>query len=148
MTDIIFFSNEKEFENWLLSNHTVKNEIWLGYYKKKTGFCELDWSQSVDVALCFGWIDGIRKSIDDSRFKIRFTPRKANSVWSSVNVRKVEKLIQLGRMRPEGLKLYRSRKDIKGYSVTNRNVELKKEYEEKFRENNSAWEFFTKLAPS
>lgn len=148
MADIIFFHNDKEFENWLLKNHSTKNELWVGYHKKKTEISAFTWSLSVDVALCFGWIDGIRKSIDDYSYKIRFSPRKQNSVWSAVNVKKVEKLIQLGRMKPEGLKLYNSRKDLRGYSSQKRKIKLKKEYEVKIKDNIKAWDFFSNLAPS
>lgn len=149
MEEIIFFSNEKDFTNWLEENHTKKNELWVGYYRKNTGInSKFTWSKSVDVALCFGWIDGIRKSIDEQRYKIRFTPRKVDSVWSEVNVNKVKSLIELGKMKPLGLELFNKRNDVKGYSSTQRNIILDKKYENQIRANKQAWNFFSNLAPS
>jgi uncharacterized protein YdeI (YjbR/CyaY-like superfamily) len=100
------------------------------------------------VALCFGWIDGIRKTIDEQCYKIRFTPRKITSVWSAVNVNKVKVLIQLGKMKPAGMHLFNNRTDAQGYSSEQRNVQLAREYEEQIKANQPAWLFFTNLAPS
>lgn len=147
MTEVIFFNNQEEFSDWLLKNADT-NEIWLGYFKKSTGRVTLTWSESVDVALCFGWVDGIRKTIDEDRYKIRFTPRKITSVWSAVNVKKVNALISNGKMRPAGLHLFNNRTDKEGYSSETRNVLLDKKYEEKIKENQKAWLFLTDLAPS
>jgi uncharacterized protein YdeI (YjbR/CyaY-like superfamily) len=102
----------------------------------------------VDVALCYGWIDGNRKTIDDQSYKIRFTPRKMVSVWSAVNVKKVEALIQQGKMKSAGLHLFNNRSDAQGYSSEDRNVPLAVEYELQLRANSLAWEYFSKLAPS
>lgn len=147
MGDVIFFSNQEEFSDWLEEHHAEASEVWVGYFRKSTGHASLTWSASVDVALCFGWIDGIRKSIDKQRYKIRFTPRKVNSVWSAVNVKKVKALIQLRKMRPEGMHVFNNRTDAQGYSSEQRNVELTKEYEEQIKANQTAWLFFTNLAP-
>ncbi len=147
MTDVIFFNNQEEFSDWLLKN-SGNSEIWLGYFKKSTGRVTLTWSESVDVALCFGWVDGIRKTIDEDHYKIRFTPRKMTSVWSAVNVKKVNALISTGKMRPAGLHLFNNRTDKEGYSSETRNVLLDKKYEEKIKENEKAWLFLTDLAPS
>lgn len=147
MVDLIFFTSEDEFIEWL-EEHTEATEIWVGYFKKSTGRASLTWSNSVDVALCFGWIDGIRKTIDDQSYKIRFTPRKINSVWSAVNVDKVNSLIQLKRMRPAGMRLFNNRIDAKGYSSDQRNVPFAKEYEKQLKANQQAWYFFSSLAPS
>jgi uncharacterized protein YdeI (YjbR/CyaY-like superfamily) len=147
MVDVIFFNNQEEFSDWLEENAEA-SELWVGYFKKGTGRESLTWSTSVDVALCFGWIDGIRKTIDEQSYKIRFTPRKITSVWSAVNVKKVKALIQLGKMKPAGMHLFNNRTDAEGYSSEQRNVPLAKEYEEQVEANQSAWLFFTHLAPS
>lgn len=147
MVDVIFFNNQEEFSNWL-EEHAEASELWVGYFKKSAGHTSLTWSESVDVALCFGWIDGIRKSIDGQSYKIRFTPRKITSVWSAVNVNKAKALIQLGKMKPAGMHLFNNRTDAQGYSSEKRNVQLAREYEEKIKENKSAWLFFTDLALS
>jgi uncharacterized protein YdeI (YjbR/CyaY-like superfamily) len=120
----------------------------VGYFKKSTGRESLTWSSSVDVALCFGWIDGIRKTIDEQSYKIRFTPRKLKSEWSAVNVVKVKALLKLGKMKPAGIELFNKRTNKEGYSSKDRNVELAGKYEDQIKANKSAWEFFTKLAPS
>lgn len=148
METVVFFDNQDEFWHWLETYHTQANEIWVGYFRKSTGRNTLTWSDSVDVALCFGWIDGIRKTIDDQRYKIRFTPRKIHSVWSAVNVKKVNALIQCGKMKPQGLHCFNQRADKQGYSAQQRNVQLAKPYEEKLKANSSAWLFFSRLAPS
>lgn len=148
MVDVAVFRNQAEFRDWLEENHAQASEIWVVYYRKSTGRPSLTWSTSVDVSLCFGWIDGVRKSIDDQSFKIRFTPRKVGSIWSAINVNKVEEQIRLGNMRPEGLRLFNQRTDEKGYSVEHRNLCLSSEYEAKIRENRAAWLFFSSLAPS
>ena len=147
MKDVIFFKNQKEFEGWL-EGHAEASELWVGFFRKGTGWTSLTWSSSVDVALCFGWIDGIRKTIDDKSYKIRFTPRKITSVWSAVNVKKVNTLIQLEKMKPAGMHVFNNRIDAHGYSSDDRNVQLAKEYEEQIKANEPAWLFFTNLAPS
>ena len=148
MGDVVFFKNQEEFKDWLEEHHAEAIEIWVGYFGISTGRASLTWSASVDAALCFGWIDGIRKTIDKQSYKIRFTPRKVNSVWSAVNVKKVKALIQLGKMRPEGIHVFNNRTDAQGYSSEQRNVELAKEYEEQIKANQTAWLFFTNLSPS
>jgi len=147
MVDVIFFNNQEEFSDWLEENSEA-SELWVGYFKKSTGRASLTWSSSVDVALCFGWIDGIRKTIDEQSYKIRFTPRKIKSVWSAVNVKKVKTLIPLGKMRPAGMHVFNKRSDEQGYSSEHRIVPLASEYEEQIKANQPAWQFFTNLAPS
>ncbi|WP_085296791.1 YdeI/OmpD-associated family protein [Cognaticolwellia mytili] len=147
MGDVIFFNNQEEFSHWLEENSEA-SELWVGYLKKSTGRANLTWSSSVDVALCFGWVDGIRKTIDEQSYKIRFTPRKLKSVWSAVNVNKVKTLIPLGKMRPAGIHVFNNRSDEKGYSSEDRKVPLASEYEAQIKVNQSAWQFFTNLAPS
>jgi uncharacterized protein YdeI (YjbR/CyaY-like superfamily) len=145
--ELMFFTNQEDFKGWLESN-TDSVEVWVGYYKKSSGRATLSWSESVDVALCFGWIDGIRKTIDNESYKIRFTPRKKNSVWSAVNVKKVKELIILGEMKSLGIKLFEERTNKEGYSSEDRNVELAKKYEKEIKKNLKAWDFFISLAPS
>ncbi len=147
VVDVIFFNNQEEFSDWL-EKHSEASELWVGYFKKSTGRAGLTWSSSVDVALCFGWIDGIRKTIDEHSYKIRFTPRKVKSIWSAVNVEKVKALIPLGKMRPAGMHVFNKRTDEQGYSAAHRNASLTSEYEEQIKANQTAWQFFTNLAPS
>jgi uncharacterized protein YdeI (YjbR/CyaY-like superfamily) len=110
----------------------------------------MSWSQSVDQALCFGWIDGVRKSIDAESYKIRFTPRKKTSIWSAVNIKKIEQLILQNLMQPAGLEIYkiRSVENAKGYSSANRSLKLPSAYEKTFKANKKAWDYFKTLAPS
>ena len=90
--DIHFFATPEELRDWFDANHETADELWVGYYRKATGRPSVDWSQAVDEALCVGWIDGVRRSLDESRFVQRFTPRRKGSTWSAVNVAKVEAL--------------------------------------------------------
>src|SRR5437588_12125934 len=108
-----FFKTPTAFRKWLAANHAKSKELWVGYYKKASGQPSITWPESVDEALCFGWIDGIRKSIDDLRYTIRFTPRKPGSVWSSINIKRAEALVEQRRMQPAGLRAYRARTENK-----------------------------------
>jgi uncharacterized protein YdeI (YjbR/CyaY-like superfamily) len=110
----------------------------------------MNWSESVDQALCFGWIDGVRRSIDEESYCIRFTPRKKNSIWSAVNVKKVEALKKLGKMEPAGLKAYSYLTKDKSnvYSFEQKIVKLSNDYQKAFQKHEAAWEFFQKQAPS
>lgn len=148
MENIIFFTSPDEFSDWLEEHHTDAREIWVGYFRKSTGRASLTWPTSVDVALCYGWIDGIRKTIDEQSYKIRFTPRKIKSVWSAVNVKKVETLIPLGKMKPAGMHVFNNRSDVQGYTSEDRNVPLAPEFEEQIKANEPAWDFLSNLAPS
>jgi uncharacterized protein YdeI (YjbR/CyaY-like superfamily) len=144
----IFFTSPAEFYSWLEANHDSKMEVWVGFHKKATGKPTLTWSESVDQALCFGWIDGIRKPVDRESYKIRFTPRRKGSIWSAVNVKKVEALTTAGKMHEAGLKAYESRQLGRApYSFENRNLVLPAEYEKRFRANKKAWDWFQSRAP-
>lgn len=146
-----FFKTQKDLRKWFEENHNKLDEVWIGYYKKATGKPSITWPESVVEAICFGWIDGIRKSIDEERYMIRFTPRKKNSNWSTVNIEKVKKLTKLGKMKPEGIEAYKRRKEHKSkvYSYEQKIIQLDKSYEDKFKKNKKAWKFFSeKLAPS
>lgn len=146
----VFFSNTSEFRAWLEENHNKEKELVVGFYKVKTGKPSMTWSQSVDEALCFGWIDGIRKSIDEESYYIRFTPRRSTSIWSEINIKKVNNLRELGLMKPAGLKAFSRRKKGKSgiYSFENHQKKLPADFEKKFKENKTAWDFFKKQAPS
>ena len=109
----IFFESQQEFRKWLQKHHLKEIELIVGYYKIGTNKPSITWSQSVDQALCFGWIDGIRKSIDDERYCIRFTPRKKTSIWSALNITKVEELTKAGLMTRVGLKAFELRTENK-----------------------------------
>lgn len=146
----VYFRDQIEFRKWLEKNHNKESEIIVGYYKVATGKPSLSWSQSVDQAICFGWIDGIRRSIDEERYCIRFTPRKPTSVWSNVNIKKVEELKKKGLMTEPGLRIYDNRKDNKSgiYSFEKEASNLDDASESVFRSNQVAWDFFVKQAPS
>src|SRR5258706_12223164 len=141
---ILYFRSPSDFRNWLQKNHATATELWVGFYKKSSGKPSLTWPESVDEALCFGWIDGVRKSIDDISYKIRFSPRKPVSVWSSVNMRRAEVLVEEGRMRTAGLKAFQARKENKSgiYSYEQRRDELEEPYASLLRKNQTAWNFF------
>ena len=146
----IFFAKQSDFRKWFLKNHKKATELLVGFYKVESGKPSLTWSQSVDEALCFGWIDSVRKSIDGESYCIRFTPRNPESIWSAVNIKKAEELIKLGLMQPEGLELYKNRKveNAKLYSYENKPEQLPLEFEKKFKANKPAWEFFSKQPSS
>jgi len=139
-----FFKTPPAFRKWLEAHQATSKELWVGFYKKGSGKPSIDWPQSVDEALCFGWIDGIRKSIDEESYQIRFTPRKPRSVWSAVNIRNVERLVKEKRMRPAGLKAFEVRKEYRSgiYSYEQRSAELVEPYLGKLKRNQAAWKFF------
>ncbi|WP_370900657.1 YdeI/OmpD-associated family protein [Chryseobacterium gossypii] len=146
----VFFNNPEEFRNWLEKNHLTEKELLVGFYKVGTLKPSMSWSESVDQALCFGWIDGVRKSIDEESYSIRFTPRKPTSTWSTINIRKVEELTKAGLMKPAGLKAFELRKEEKSgiYSHEKETAKLDPQYEKQFKTHKKAWEFFTSQAPS
>ncbi len=147
-----FFKKQEDFRKWLAKYHDQKEELYVGYYKKSTGKTSITWPQSVDEALCYGWIDGVRKSIDEESYMIRFTPRRANSIWSAVNLKKVEELKKKGLMQEKGLAIHAKRKDpnSKGYSFEQKenDVKLSNEFEAIFKKNKKAWACFQSMAPS
>ncbi len=148
--DPIFFSSPEAFRSWLEENHASAQEQWVGFWKRATGRPSLTWSESVDQALCFGWIDGVRRSLGEDAYAIRFTPRKAASSWSAVNVRKAEELIAGGLMRPAGLKLFQGRQPEKTnlYSYEREHAALRAEEERELRANEKAWAYFEARPPS
>jgi uncharacterized protein YdeI (YjbR/CyaY-like superfamily) len=145
-----FFKTPAAFRGWLAAHHATSNELWVGFYKKGSGKPSLTWPESVDEALCFGWIDGIRKSIDEESYRIRFTPRKPTSVWSAVNIKNVAKLIEENRMQPPGMNAFAARKENRSgiYSYEQRSAELVEPYLAKLKRNKTAWKFFQAQPPS
>jgi uncharacterized protein YdeI (YjbR/CyaY-like superfamily) len=148
--EAIYFNSPPDFRNWLEANHQTSTELLVGFYKVGSGKCNMTWSEAVDEALCFGWIDGVKKSVDHERYTHRFSPRRRNSIWSLVNIKKVEQLTEAGRMREAGLYIFNSRKpDSSGiYSFEQKNIQLSGELEKQFRDNKAAWEFFEQQPPS
>lgn len=144
-----FFRSSAHFRRWLERNHDKRAEVWVGYYKKSTGRPTMTWAESVDEALCFGWIDGIRKAIDEISYTIRFTPRRQNSVWSAVNIRNVQRLIDGGRMQPPGLAAFEARREDRCeiYSYEQRPRELPASFAKQMRKNKVAWQFFHAQPP-
>ena len=144
-----FFSSPEQFRQWLEQNHDSASELLVGFHKKSSGKKSITYAEALDEALCFGWIDGVRKNLNETSYTIRFTPRKARSIWSLVNVRHVERLKKEGRMQPPGLEAY-ARRDPKRtgiYAFENAPRELSPGYKKIFRENKKAWEFFEKQPP-
>lgn len=146
----IFFADQSLFRKWLEAHHSTSNELLVGFYKKDSGKPSMTWPESVDQALCFGWIDSVRRSLDKDSYCIRFTPRKPTSIWSAVNIAKVEKMTKLGLMQPAGLKAFSLRKAEKSkvYSFENDAKQLSAPLQKKFKANPQAWEFFSAQAPS
>jgi uncharacterized protein YdeI (YjbR/CyaY-like superfamily) len=142
--ELQFFEAPEEFRSWLRQHHATADELWVGFYKKGSGRPSITWPEAVDEALCFGWIDGLRKSIDEVSYRIRFTPRRPGSTWSAVNVRRAEALVEAGRMEPAGLAAFtRRREDRTGsYSFEQGKVAFAEELEAELRGNAKAWEFF------
>ncbi len=145
-----FFSEPAEFRSWLEAHHADQSELLVGFYKRGTGKPSMTWPESVDQALCFGWIDGVRKRLDEDSYTIRFTPRKPRSIWSAVNIRRVEELTAQGLMQPAGTKAFEARSAERSsiYAYEQRPASLPEPDEQQFRANAAAWEFFQSQAPS
>jgi len=144
-----FFKSGDEFRSWLEKNHDKQNELLLGFYKKASAKGGITYPKALDEALAFGWIDGVRKSLDDASYTIRFTPRKQKSIWSIVNIKRVGELAKLGRMRPSGLAAFKGRdlKRAKLYSYERKTSKLDGELEKRLKANKKAWEFFQAQPP-
>ena len=145
-----FFKTPSDFRKWLAAHHAIETELWVGFYKKDSGKASITWPQSVDEALCFGWIDGIRKNIDEVSYMIRFSPRKQRSTWSAVNIKRVPELIEQGLMEEAGLKAFLARQENRSgiYSYEQRSPELPAQYAKKLKKNTAAWKFFQAQPPS
>ncbi len=143
-----FFTTQFDFRRWLEENHEKESELIVGFYKVGSGKPSMTWSEAVDQALCFGWIDGVRRSIDAESYSNRFTPRRANSNWSAVNIKKVEELTAKGLMKPTGIAAFEKRKEEKSgiYAYENELKQFSDEFEKRFKANEKAWDFFQKQA--
>jgi uncharacterized protein YdeI (YjbR/CyaY-like superfamily) len=148
-TDVTYFKTPADFRKWFEKNQESSQVLWVGFYKKGSGKPSITWPESVDEALCFGWIDGIRKSLDEASYTIRFTRRKQGSVWSAVNTKRAQELIELGRMRPAGLAAFQARTEDRSsrYSYEQQGAKLVGEYEKKFKANRRAWKFWSSQPP-
>src|SRR4030095_8605640 len=146
----IFFATQSDLRKWFEKNHDKEKELWLGFYKTSSGKQSVTWLESVDQSLCFGWIDGVRKSLGRDSYVIRFTPRKAKSIWSAINIKKIKELTKLGLMRQAGIDAFNKRDEKKSrvYSFEQKNIKLDKDFEKKFRQNKQAWKFFQSQPPS
>ncbi len=145
-----FFKSADEFRQWLAKHHAQAHELWVGFYKTKSGKAGITYQEALDQALCYGWIDAIRKSIDDTRYTIRFVPRKLQSIWSVVNTKRVGELTKRGLMQPSGLKVFKERdlKQTKKYSFEQSNPQLDAASAKKLKANKKAWDFFQSQAPT
>ena len=146
----LFFATAAQWRRWLATHHARKDEVLVGFYKRSSGRHSITWPESVDEALCFGWIDGIRRSIDAESYTIRFTPRRKGSIWSAVNVRRVAELTKRRRMRAAGLRAFQARTAAKTaiYSFEQRKTtQLPPAYAKRFKANAGAWSFFSARPP-
>jgi len=141
----IFFAKPITFRAWLEKNHQAKDELWVGFYRKASGRPSISWPEAVDEALCFGWIDGLRKTIDAESYKIRFTPRRPTSNWSAINIRRMKELMHERRVRPAGMKAFQKRVPERSgiYSYENRKTATLSDAAVRlFRVEREAWKFF------
>ncbi len=145
-----FFDSASTFRAWLKKNHLSAQELLAGFHKTASGRKGISYSEALDEALCFGWIDGVRKNIDSKRWSIRFSPRKPGSIWSLVNIGHVRRLTRAGKMSAAGLAVFRNRDRKKSqiYSYENRNKPFEPQYAKKFKSNKKAWDFFVAQTPS
>ena len=150
MTAPRFFRDAGSFGRWLASHHASETELWVGLYKKHVAHRGMTYAEAVEEALCWGWIDGVMRRLDDDRTMQRFTPRKAKSTWSVVNVTKVKALVAAGRMRPPGLATFKARDPQRTgiYSFEKAPAEFSPPQARLFKKNSSAWKWFSAQAPS
>jgi uncharacterized protein YdeI (YjbR/CyaY-like superfamily) len=146
---IVFFRTPAALRAWFARNHATRTELWVGFYKVGSGKPSVTWPESVDEALCCGWIDGIRKTIDRESYKIRFTPRKKTSIWSAVNIRRFKVLVEEKRMLPAGLTAFEAKRENKSgvYSYEQRRSELEQPYLGRFKKHKAAFAFFSAQPP-
>jgi uncharacterized protein YdeI (YjbR/CyaY-like superfamily) len=145
------FERPEDFRAWLEQHHDSERELWVGYYKRGSGKASMTWPESVDEALCFGWIDAIRKSIDAERYMIRFTPRRVGSIWSAVNIGRVAAITDDGRMQPAGRKAFEARREDRSgiYSYEQRDKAVfDRAFEKRFRAKKKAWASFEAMPRS
>jgi uncharacterized protein YdeI (YjbR/CyaY-like superfamily) len=149
-TGVTYFRMPADLRKWFRANHAGAAELWIGFHKKDTGKPSITWQESVDEALCVGWIDGIRKSLGPESYTIRFTPRRKGSIWSAVNIARVNVLTAEKRMRPAGVQAFAARQENKSgiYSYEQRRDQLEDPYAGLLKKNKAAWEFFEAQPPS
>ena len=149
MTKIVHFSSPEEFRKWLAKNHASATELFVGFYKTASAKKGATYAQALDEALCFGWIDGVRRSVDSDSYMIRFTLRKPKSIWSLVNVRHVKRLQKAGKMAEPGLKAFALREKQRTgiYSFEQKRPGLSTKFKKLFRANGPAWKFLSRQAP-
>jgi uncharacterized protein YdeI (YjbR/CyaY-like superfamily) len=145
----VFFRSAAEFRRWLQKNHDVATEVFVGFYKKDSGKKGITYREALDEALCFGWIDGVRRRVDDHSYTNRFSPRTKRSIWSAVNIERVHELIAAGRMAPPGKRAFEGRDETRAklYSYERETCELAPEYQKQFRARGKAWAFFERQPP-
>ena len=146
----VFFATPEDLRAWFQANTATAPELWVGFYKRASRRPSVTWPESVDEALCVGWIDGIRKKLDHESYTIRFTPRRRGSTWSTLNIQRVELLARQQRMQPAGLLAFANRRDNKSgiYSYEERTEHLPESYLSQMRKQPSAWKFFHAQPPS
>ena len=146
---IKFFKKPADFRKWFETHHDSETELWVGFYKKDSSKPSITWPQSVDEALCFGWIDGVRKRIDEISYKIRFTPRRQRSIWSAVNIKRANELSEQGLMQPAGLTAFAARQDNRSgiYAYEQRSAELPEQYAKLLKKSAVAWKFYQAQPP-
>src|SRR5712671_2222343 len=146
---IVHFSSQEEFRKWLVKHHAGTSELFVAFHKKSSGKKGATYCEALDEALCFGWIDGVRRSLNAESYVIRFTPRKSKSIWSLVNVRHVERLQKAGKMAEPGRKAFAAREQHRTgiYSFEQKRPGLSAKYKKLFSANTRAWEFFARQAP-
>jgi uncharacterized protein YdeI (YjbR/CyaY-like superfamily) len=144
-----FFPDASALRQWFEIHHATETELLIGFYKVSSGKPSIKWEESVDEAICFGWIDGVRKSIDRETYCIRFTQRKPESNWSAINIRKAKSLKKKGLMHPRGLAAFGKKKKERSavYSYENRPLKLSADFQKKFKEARKGWDFFSSQAP-
>lgn len=144
-----FFRTGDAFRRWLKTNHDKRDELWVGFYRKDSGKGGITYAQALDEALCYGWIDGIRKKLDEESFTTRFTPRKPRSIWSNVNVKHVARLTSEGRMQPPGIAAFEKKDESRSgvYAFERETAQLEPEMIERFKRDRVAWKFFESQPP-
>jgi uncharacterized protein YdeI (YjbR/CyaY-like superfamily) len=144
-----FFATPKAFNDWLAKYHQTEDVLWLCYYKKHTGKPTISWEESVEEALCYGWIDGLKKTRDEESYKVRFTPRRKTSIWSPTNLKTIKKLIKENRLQPAGLAIYEERKKdhAEPYENMKKDFTLTESYLKALKKASKAWEYYKSLPP-
>jgi uncharacterized protein YdeI (YjbR/CyaY-like superfamily) len=147
--NVTYFRTPADLRRWFQANHRKADELWVGFYKRGSGQASITWPESVDEALCAGWIDGIRKKIDEDRYTIRFSPRRPTSIWSTVNIRRMKELAADGRVLPAGEKAFAARRENKSgiYSYEQRRDRLEEPYASMLKKQKKAWVFFEAQPP-